>query len=365
MTKRIDSLLETLKNNDLDSILITSKANVYYYSNYYSEPHERIIAIYMSIDYDPILILPHMEVEDAKQAGWPYQILSYHDHDNVWQCLIECLKNKGTLPLRLGLENNHISLERYHFVQHILPKAEIVDAQEILANQRLIKDKDEYALLKEAAELADFGVKTGIEAIKKGVTELEVIAKIEYELKKQGIQEMSFSTMTLFGNNTASPHGTPGMNKLKKGDLVLFDLGVIYKGYCSDITRTIAYHSITPEQKHIYQTVLTAEETAIAAAQIGRQVGELDLAARNHINNTGYGKYFPHRIGHGLGIDVHEFPSMHANNTLKLQAGMCFTIEPGIYKPKIGGVRIEDMIFMTATGAEILTQSPKDLQIMN
>lgn len=364
MIKRIDSLLAELKQNNLDSVLITSKSNVFYYSNYYSDPHERVIAIYISSYHDPILILPNMEVEDAKQAGWSYQVLGYHDHEDVWQLLIECLKINEKLPQRLGLENNNLSLERYHFIEKILPKAEMVDAQHILASLRVIKDKDEYALLKEAAAFADLGIKTGIESIKEGVTELELIAKIEYELKKQGIQEMSFSTMALFGNSTASPHGTPSMKKIKSGDLVLFDLGVIYKGYCSDITRTVAYQSITPEQSNIYHTVLTSEEKAIATAQIGTKVGELDFAARNHITEAGYGEYFPHRVGHGLGVDVHEFPSMHANNDLKLQAGMCFTIEPGIYVPSIGGVRIEDMVFMTNSGSEILTQSPKKLQII-
>lgn len=361
---RIDNLLAKLKENNLDSVLVTSKANVYYYSNYYTDPHERVIAIYITQFHEPILILPNMEVEDAKRAGWSYQILGYHDHEDVWELLIDRLKKGDKLPERLGLENNDLSLERYYFLKRILPDTEMIDVQNILASLRVIKDEKEYELLKEAAALADFGIKTGIEAIKEGVTELEVIAKIEYELKKKGIQEMSFSTMALFGDSTASPHGTPGLKKIKKGDLVLFDLGVIYKGYCSDISRTVAFQSITPEQNDIYHIVLTAEKKAIEAAQVGTEVGHLDQTARNHISQAGYEEYFPHRIGHGLGVDVHEFPSMHANNDLVLQPGMCFTIEPGIYVPQTGGVRIEDMIFMTENGPEILTKSPKNLQII-
>lgn len=365
MTNRIDALLTKLKTHDLDSVLITSQANVYYLSNYNSDPHERVIAVYISQAHDPILIVPSMEASDARDAGWTYDMIGYHDHENVWDLLLKQLTKIEKLPRHLGLENNQLSVERFNAVKKIFPKTEMKDAQDILATLRLIKNQHEYNLLKEAAEFADFGIKTGIEAIREGITEMEIIATIEYELKKQGIKEMSFSTMALSGNSTASPHGTPGMKKIAKGDLVLFDLGVIHKGYCSDITRTVAYHSIAPEQNNIYHTVLAAEEKAIEVAQLGVSVGEIDQAARNHITQAGYGEFFPHRIGHGLGVEVHEYPSMHSNNELKLQAGMCFTIEPGIYVPNTGGVRIEDMIYMTESGPEILTKSSKNLQIID
>src|SRR5699024_9630674 len=162
-----------------------------------------------------------------------------------------------------------------------------------------------------------------------------------------------------------SPHGTPGNKPIEKGDFVLFDLGVVYKRYCSDMTRTFAFHSVIAEQKRIYETVLRAEEEAIKASVIGEKVGTIEQVARNIITEAGYGTYFTHRIGHGLGIDVHEYPSMHANNTLPLAEGMCYTIEPGIYVPDVGGVRIEDMVFMTKDGAETLTKFPKHLQIIS
>jgi Xaa-Pro dipeptidase len=238
------------------------------------------------------------------------------------------------------------------------------DASDIIASMRVIKTAKEYTLLKEAAALADFGVKTGIKAIEAGRSELGIIAEIEYALKKQGVQEMSFSTMVLSGDKTASPHGTPGMNKITSGDLILFDLGVVFEGYCSDITRTVAYKSIRDDQRDIYNTVLTAEEKAIAASVNNTPVGNIDKAARDHINAAGYGEYFNHRIGHGIGVETHEYPSMHSNNDLTLEPGMCYTIEPGIYIPGKGGVRIEDMIFMTEKGPEVLTETPKQLQII-
>lgn len=365
MSNRIDQLLEKIKSYQMDSILITSPANVYYVSNYYTDPHERVIGVYLNPKHDPLLILPAMEASDAKAAGWTYDIVGYYDQENPWSLFLDYLKKHGNLPQSLGLEHDQITLERYHEISNILPHTQFLDAKELLASLRNIKNKKEYALLKQAAALADLGVEIGIKSIKEGITEVEIIATIEYELKKQGIMGMSFSTMTLSGTKTASPHGTPGSKKIEKGDLVMFDLGVIYEGYCSDITRTVAFHSISKEQEKIYNTVLAAQQKAIAASQIGTAVGEIDKAARKHIEAAGYGEYFNHRIGHGLGIETHEYPSMHGNNKLSLQAGMCYTIEPGIYVPNVGGVRIEDMIFTTDKGAEVLTKSPKDLQIIN
>lgn len=365
MTNRLDTLLDQLKKHNIDSMLITSKANFYYLSNYYTEPHERVIAVYVSKYHDPLLLVPSMEIEDAKAAGWNYELMGYSDHENPWQLFRDFLNRNNSVPHSISLEHNHLTLERYNQVKDVLPEAHISDGQEILANLRVIKSKKEYTLLKQAAAFADFGVETGVKAINEGVGELEVIAEIEYELKKQGIQQMSFSTMALSGTKTASPHGTPSMKKIEKGDIVLLDLGVIFEGYCSDITRTVAYKSITAEQEKIYNTVLTAEQNAIDASKIGTSAGKIDLAARDQIELAGYGDYFTHRIGHGLGIETHEYPSMHSNNQLPLKEGMSYTIEPGIYVPNVGGVRIEDMIFMTNKGPEMLTKFPKELQIID
>ncbi|TMN21169.1 aminopeptidase P family protein [Lentibacillus cibarius] len=364
MTDRLDTLLKELKEHDLESMLVTSAANFYYLSNYYTNPHERLIAVYISLHHDPLLILPAMEQEDAKHAGWKYEMIAYSDGEDPLKLFHQYLIRNDSIPQSIAVERNHLTMERFAQVQTVLPQASVSDAQDILAHLRVIKSSQEYALLREAAALADFGVETGVKAIKEGVSELEIIAKIEYEMKKQGVQQMSFSTMALSGTKTASPHGTPSLKTIENGDLVLFDLGVVYGGYCSDTTRTVAYKSITPEQQKIYQTVLEAETKAIDASIIGTAVGDIDLAARSHIEQAEYGNYFTHRIGHGLGIETHEYPSMHSRNKLPLAPGMCYTIEPGIYVPGKGGVRIEDMIFMTDEGAETLTKFPKDLQIV-
>ncbi len=361
---RLERLAKELKQKDFESIWITSKANVYYFSNYYTDPHERIVGIFFDSKDVPVLLLPEMEKEDAVQAGFKGEFVTYNDEMDPILTLFTYLQQNNRVPHNLAIEKDHVTVNRLELLEKYFPNTEVKDGSDILQNLRVIKDKKEYTLLKQAATLADLGVQKGIEAISEGITEMEIVAHLEYALKKEGVKEMSFSTTVLAGEKTASPHGIPGNRKIQKGDLVLFDLGVVFEGYCSDITRTVAYHSITDQQKEIYETVLRAELEAIEAAQIGTEAKKVDDAARTIIANQGYGKYFTHRIGHGLGIDIHEFPSMNGSNTLKLQEGMCFTIEPGIYIPQVGGVRIEDDIFMTAKGPEVLTAYPKELQIL-
>ncbi|WP_217586975.1 M24 family metallopeptidase [Lentibacillus saliphilus] len=364
MTDQLNHLLKDMMQQNMDSVLVTSQANVFYLSGYDSDPHERVIALFADLVHEPILIVPSMEAQDAQKAGWSHNIIAYHDHENPWDLLLDQLNTFTEQPKTIGLEYDHLTLERYYEVSRIMPNINTVDAQGMLSGARRIKQTDEYNHLKEAAQLADYGVELGVAALKEGVSELEVIAAIEFGLKQRGVEAMSFSTMVLFGEKAASPHGTPGTRQLKAGDLVLFDLGVIHKGYCSDISRTVAYQSINEQQQKIYNTVLVAQQKAIDHSMIGTPVGEIDSVARTHIAAEGFGEHFPHRIGHGIGIQTHEGPSMHSDNTLPLESGMCYTIEPGIYVSDLAGVRIEDMIYMTNDGAEVLTQYPKDLQII-
>ncbi|MBB6452108.1 Xaa-Pro dipeptidase [Salirhabdus euzebyi] len=365
MTNRLNLLIDKMKELNVESIFMTSKANIYYYSGYLTEPHERLVAIFVDQLGAPLLILPEMEKEDAKATGWAGEMLTYDDQTNPWSLFQDYLHKTKRNIFSIGVEKGHFTLERYDQLSSVIPGSKVLDVSNLMNDMRVVKDKKEYAILKKAAVLADFGVEKGIEALQDGASEMEILAHIEYSLKREGIREMSFSTLVLTGEKTASPHGNPGTKQLNPGDFVLFDLGVIYDGYCSDITRTVAYQTISQDQKKVYETVLSAQVAAIQASQIGVQIGQIDQTARQIITDAGYGKYFTHRIGHGLGIDVHEYPSMHGANTVPLKEGMCFTIEPGIYIPGVGGVRIEDDIFMTKNGPEILTSFPKELQIIS
>ncbi|WP_019242904.1 MULTISPECIES: M24 family metallopeptidase [Bacillus] len=364
MNNRIQLLQNWLQEKDLSAAFITSTENVFHLSSFYSDPHERLLCLAVFPAHEPILICPKMEVQDVKNSGWIHDIIGYTDIENPWELIKQAIHNRNVKITKVAVEKEHMNVERYEQILTYFSSPTFVSAEEKLRQLRMIKDEKELNLLREACKFADYAIEVGVSEIKEGKTEMDVLATIEYELKKKGISEMSFSTMVLTGKNAASPHGTPGNTKIKKGDLVLFDLGVVYEGYCSDITRTVAYYDINDKQNEIYQTVLQAQLAALEASKPGATCAEIDFAARNYIASKGYGEYFPHRLGHGLGISVHEYPSLTETNSLKVEKGMVYTIEPGIYVPEIAGVRIEDDVYITKDGHEVLTKYPKELQII-
>ena len=259
----------------------------------------------------------------------------------------------------LAVEKSHMTMERIEALEERLSNLQVSRIDEKINDLRVIKSEAELVNMRKAAELADYAIEVGCKEIAEGKTEIEILNAIELAVKEKGAAQMSFDTMVLSGPKTASPHGTPGDRKIQKGDFVLFDLGVVYNGYCSDITRTVAFGEPSPDKREIYETVRKAEEAAVAAVKPGVTAMALDKTARDIITEAGYGDYFTHRLGHGLGISVHEFPSITGVNDMKLETGMVFTIEPGIYHPDITGVRIEDDVVVTENGVEVLTKVPK------
>ncbi|MCP3741165.1 M24 family metallopeptidase [Rossellomorea sp. BNER] len=364
MNQRLTKLMDWLKEENIEAAFLTSTENVFYLSGFRTDPHERLLGVMVFQEKEPFLVCPGMETEDVRNAGWEFDIVGYSDTDNPWEFISKQANKRVNSIEQLAVEKTHLIVERYESLQETFLPKQFRAVEEIMHELRMIKDEEELEILREAAKFADFAIEVGVNEIEEGKTEQEIIAKIEYELKKKGISEMSFSTMVLTGKNAASPHGNPGDTKIQKGDLVLFDLGVVYKGYCSDITRTVAYGEINDEQKKIYDTVLQAQLASLEKVKPGVTAKELDQTARDHIAQAGYGDYFPHRLGHGLGVSVHEYPSITETNDLVMKAGMAFTIEPGVYVPNVAGVRIEDDIYITENGPELLTKFPKELQMI-
>ncbi|PAV27974.1 peptidase M24 family protein [Virgibacillus profundi] len=365
MRERLASVTAWMNKNNIAAAFVNSTENVFYLSNFYTDPHERLMGIFVFKQAQPLFVLPAMEAGQLKDAGWEYEIIGYSDHENPWELIKTSLETRDLAKAEsVAIEKEFLSYGRSEAFLAFFPEAKVVSVEDKLNEMRVVKDEKEIAIIRRAAKMADFGVQVGVDALKEGISEMEVLAKIEFELKKKGIREMSFSTMVLFGEQSGDPHGNPGDRKLKAGDVVLFDLGVILDGYCSDITRTVAFKSVTEKQKEIYNTVLKAELASLELSKPGTRIGDLDKIARDLITEAGYGDYFPHRIGHGMGINVHEFPSMSHLNDGIVREGMVYTIEPGIYLPGIGGVRIEDDVLVTADGFETLTKFPKELQII-
>ncbi|MCD7036118.1 Xaa-Pro peptidase family protein [Metabacillus sp. GX 13764] len=362
---RMEKVKNWLSEKNIDAAFIHSTENVFYLTGFYTDPHERLMGLFVFKEGEPFFICPGMETGQAREAGWNGELIGYGDHEDPFQYIKNAAdKRIGGKAAKLAAESELLSYSRAEQLIKTVQSEGLHPIEELLNEIRLVKDEKEIEILEKAAELADFGVQAGVNALKEGVTEMDVLAEIEYQLKRKGVSQMSFSTMVLFGKKSGQPHGNPGLDTLKKGDLVLFDLGVVLDGYCSDITRTVAFQSADEKQKEIYQTCLEANLAALEASKPGTRIGDLDLAARKVIEDAGYGENFPHRLGHGLGISVHEYPSMAYTNNGVLKEGMVYTVEPGIYVPEIGGVRIEDDVLVTKDGCRTLTKFPKELQII-
>ncbi|HWI48059.1 MAG TPA: Xaa-Pro peptidase family protein [Rummeliibacillus sp.] len=360
---KVQLIQNYLQEKNIDAAFITTPDNVFYLSGFSSDPHERLLGIMVFKDAEPFMICPKMEVPDAKAAGWSFETVGHDDTENAWEIFHNTAKSRGVQLNTIAIEKTHLTVERLEALQDFYPTTKFFGLDEQLNNMRLVKSEDELDKLREAAKLADYAIEVGCNELAEGKTEIEVLSAIESAMKEKGVY-MSFDTMVLTGLNAASPHGTPGTQKIQKGDLVLFDLGVVYEGYCSDITRTVAFGEPSEAQKAVYEAVKNANESAIAAVKPGVRAMDLDKVARDVISEAGYGEYFTHRLGHGLGISVHEFPSVHGANEIAMKEGMVFTIEPGIYKGDTAGVRIEDDVYVTANGVEVLTSFPKELQII-
>nr|WP_262985731.1 Xaa-Pro peptidase family protein [Paenibacillus sp. PL91] len=346
---------------NLDAVLITQPKHIYYLSGFSSEPHERFLGLILPKGEEPFLLVPALDIEAAKAESTVSQVYTHTDTENPYEVLKRCLQRTVS---RLGIEKNHLTLQRYETLSETLEAEQFVDVEAPLTNMRAIKSADEIARLKNAARLVEQVLRDGLKHVKAGVTEMDIAAELEYAMKKAGVSP-AFSTTVLSGEKSALPHGATGNRPIKRGDMLLFDMGVAADGYLSDITRTFAVGDVDDKLIEIYETVLEANLQGISAVCPGAVLGEVDHAARQCIASRGYGEYFTHRVGHGLGIEVHEYPSVHGDNRDLLREGMVITIEPGIYLPGIGGVRIEDDVLVTSTGAELLTTFPKHLTVIS
>jgi Xaa-Pro aminopeptidase len=230
-----------------------------------------------------------------------------------------------------------------------------------VAALRWVKDDDELALMADAAKLGDELFEHMLEFIRPGLTEVAVAAELEYEARVRGAEAMSFESIVAAGARSALPHGRASEARLPRRGFLTLDFGVILKGYCSDMTRTVYLGKPTLRERDVYYSVLEAQEAAVAAVAAGVECGEVDEAARSVLRRDGMVDEFSHSTGHGVGLEIHEAPRVGAEQKDKLAAGMVITIEPGVYIEGKFGVRIEDMVVVTRTGGRVLTSSPKAL----
>ncbi|WP_047986400.1 M24 family metallopeptidase [Ornithinibacillus californiensis] len=361
---RITTLKNNLNEKGFDVAMITSPANVFYYTGFHSDPHERFMALVIDNRIDDFLLfVPALDKEIAEDESFVKNIISISDEQDPFAILQAKLGENIT---RFGLEWKVVSMFQHNLLSSIFPNATYGDIQPIIHSQRLNKSRSEIVYLQEAVDIIEKVLAEGIKKVRIGMTEAELVAELEYLMKKFGAAGPSFSTIVLSGEKSALPHGMPGQRHFKQGDFLLIDFGVITSnGYCSDTTRTFIIGEASEKQKEIYDIVLQSNQAGINAVKAGVPLKTFDIAARNVIQQSGYGDYFNNRVGHGLGIEVHEEPSVHQNNEQLADKGLLFTIEPGIYIPNYGGVRIEDEVYINENGgAEVLTSFPRELQLL-
>ncbi len=265
---------------------------------------------------------------------------------------------------RLGFEGDFLTFEDYTKLEQALVQTQLVSRPDLINDLRSVKDASELELIRQTVRIADDAFGDILQFVAVGQTEEEIALHLEFKMRQAGASGPSFDFIAASGWRSAMPHGVASSKRVQRGEFLTLDYGAIYQGYCSDITRTLCLGEPDEKQRAIYDLVLAANKAGIEAVRPGRTGKEIDGVARKIIEDAGYGEYFGHGLGHSVGLAIHEGPNLSAREERVLEPGMVVTVEPGIYLPDFGGVRIEDMVLVTENGCEVLTHSPKDLIII-
>lgn len=284
--------------------------------------------------------------------------------ENFEKSLSPLLKELGLKAI--SIEGARTTVKRLGALQKEFPFAEFetekLDGEIDLL--RAVKSKEECEKIEKAQRIAEKAFDLLLPSIKVGKAERELSLELDYTMLKLGAQALSFETIAVSGKNGSMPHGVPSEKKIESGDFVTFDFGAVFEDYHSDMTRTVAVGEVSEKQREVYETVLKAQKAGISAVAAGKKCRDVDFAARSIIENAGYGEYFGHGLGHGVGVEIHEYPTVSPRSDSVLEKGNIVTVEPGIYIPGEFGVRIEDMVLVTEDGCQNFTKCPKELLIL-
>ncbi|SFJ21796.1 Xaa-Pro aminopeptidase [Halobacillus dabanensis] len=348
---KLSNLRKAIASKELDGLLIMSPKNRRYVSGFVGSSG----ALLVTRD-QAILITDFRYTEQAAEQAEEFEIV---EHKTPMPKAIA--EKVADLDLsRIGFEKDHVTYTQFEQYKESLD-AELIPTSGIVEKLRLIKTEEEISILKDAVKIADDAFEHILGYIKPGVKEIDVSNELEFFMRKQGATSSSFDIIVASGYRSALPHGVASEKEIQTGELVTLDFGALYKGYCSDITRTVAVGEINDQLKEIYDTVLQAQLKGMEGIKEGITGKQADALTRDYIKGKGYGEYFGHSTGHGIGLDVHEGPGLSFRSDVPLEAGMVVTVEPGIYVPEVGGCRIEDDTIVTKTGNERLSKSTKEL----
>ncbi|PEK71209.1 Xaa-Pro dipeptidase [Bacillus pseudomycoides] len=352
--EKITKLRNAFGEAGIDGILLTNE-----YSRRYMTNFTGTAGVVLISNDRALFITDFRYVEQAGKQAVGYEIVQH-----TGPILDEVAKQVKELGIqKLGFEQDTLTYSSYTAHKEAV-EAEFVPTSGLVEKLRLIKTDSEIKILKEAAQIADAAFEHILSFIRPGVSEIEVSNELEFFMRKQGATSSSFDIIVASGLRSALPHGVASEKVIEKGDFVTLDFGAYYKGYCSDITRTIAVREPSDKLKEIYNVVLEAQLRGVNGIKAGLTGREADALTRDYITEKGYGEYFGHSTGHGVGLEIHEAPGLAFRSETVLEPGMAVTVEPGIYIPGVGGVRIEDDIIVTSEGNEVITKSPKELIIL-
>lgn len=349
--EKIEKLRALMEKKNLDAFIVTSAQNRRYISGFTGSAGLLIIT-----KSKQLFITDFRYIEQATEQAPDFEIIE-HKQSIIQEAAAQLLKEGAQ---QAGFEHEDVTFALYQQFQNAV-HADLIPSSGLIEELRLIKSEAELAIMKTAAEIADATYTHILTFVKPGMKEIEVSNELEFFMRKQGATQSSFDTIVASGYRSALPHGVASDKEIQKGELVTLDYGALYNGYCSDITRTFAVGEISDKLREIYDIVLEANLRGVAGVKPGITGKEADALTRDYISEKGYGQYFGHSTGHGLGMDVHESPALSFRSDTVLKPGMVVTVEPGIYIPEVGGCRIEDDLVLTADGSERLTFSTKDL----
>lgn len=351
LLRKIAELRATLEKMDLDAILITNPYNRRYMTNFTGSS-----GVVFITNSKSLLITDFRYIEQATEQATEFTIVEHKGP--IEEELTEIIKK--TNIKKLGFEEGNITYAEYALFKDKFP-VHLVPVKNIVESIRVTKTDEEITVLKQAAQIADNAFDHILSYIKPGVREIDIANELEFFMRKQGATSSSFDIIVASGYRSVLPHGVASEKTIESGELVTLDYGALFKGYCSDITRTIAVGYISEELQKIYHIVLEAQKRGVKGIKPNMSGKEADALTRDYIEAQGYGKYFGHSTGHGIGLEVHEGPTLSKRSDIILKKNMVVTVEPGIYIPELGGCRIEDDIVITEEGNERLTTATKEL----
>ncbi|GJM25453.1 MAG: peptidase M24 [Phycisphaerae bacterium] len=350
---RLDQVRHAMRQKSIPAMLVAHPADYFYLTGFTGEDS----AILVTGRSVTVVTDGRFEGAARKEVGWAKVRFRKGELTPELVSVVQ-----SSRCARLAIQSNHMTVATRDALKKGLRGVRLVDAPPTLSELRECKSATELKKIDVAIRVAETAYRAMLKTIRIGQTELELAARLEYEMKRRGSTEPAFGSIVAIDANAALPHAVPGQRRVKKGCLILFDWGATVDGYRSDLTRTVFVGSIPSKFEAIYEAVLTSQKKAIAAIRAGVRMCDVDTIARHHIVDCGYGERFTHGLGHGLGLDVHESPSLSWRSDQKLRAGMVVTVEPGVYLPGLGGVRIEDDVRVTGKGCQVMSHLSKSLK---